>query len=120
MPSAFDEAGIRMLDSIREIFDLADFKFESVDFEIIRYNYLEEIAAAIRNGKYPVADVCKEYIKRGAKGSHAMLATGIKYENGIGMIQLKNPYANNSNEQGKVQKIISYFADLMENYVKYI
>ena len=106
MPSAFDEAGIRMLDSIREIFDLAEFEFDSVEVDLVRYNYLEELAGAIRNRKCPVADVCKDYIKRGAKGSHAMLATDIKYEHGIGKIQLKNPYAATRNEQGKVQKII--------------
>ena len=35
-------------------------------------------------------------------GSHAMVATGIKEENGIKYIQLKNSYADNPNEQGKV------------------
>ena len=72
------------------------------------------------NRKCPVVDVCKEYIKRGAKGSHAMLATDIKYEHGIGKIQLKNPYAATRNEQGKVQKIIFNLADLMGNFLKYI
>ena len=36
-------------------------------------------------------------------GSHAMIATGIKNKNGIECIQLKNSYADNPNEQGKVR-----------------
>ena len=100
MPSAFDEAGIRMLDSIREIFDLAEFEFDSVEVDLVRYNYLEELAGAIRNRKYPVADVQKEYIKRGAEGSHAMLAIGIKYEHGYEKIKLKNPNPYDRNDEG--------------------
>ena len=103
IPSAFDEAGIRMLDSIREIFDILDFKFESVDFELLKYNNFEELNGAINNGKCPVADVLGE-----GGMSHVMVATGIKNENGIDYIQLKNSYADNPNQQGKVQKIILY------------
>ena len=107
MPSAFDDAGIRMLDSIREIFDLADFEFESVDFELIKYKNFEELACAFDNDKCPVADVLCEYIDPAVKnGSHVMVATGIKNKNGIECIQLKNSYADNPNEQGEVQKII--------------
>ena len=112
MPSAFDEAGIRMLDSIREIFDILEFEFESVDFELIKFNNFEELAGAINNDKCPIADVLREYINPAVKGgSHVMVATGIKNENGIEYIQLKNSYADNPNEQGKVQRIILNFVD---------
>ena len=101
MPSAFDEAGIRMLDSIREIFDIADFEFESVNFDLIQYNNFEEFSGAIQNGKCPVVDVLREYIYPGEKGrSHVMVATGIKTENGIKNIQLKNSFADSPIEQG--------------------
>ena len=102
MPSAFDEAGIRMLDSIREIFDILDFEFESVGFDLIKYNNFEELAGALRNGKCPVVDILREYIYPGEKGgSHVMVATGIKNENGTKCIQFKNSFADNPNEQGK-------------------
>ena len=38
-----------------------------------------------------------------------MVATGIKNQNGIDYIQLKNSYADNPIEQGEVQKIIIKF-----------
>ena len=123
MPSAFDEAGIRMVDSIREIFDLADFEFESVDFDLIKYNSSQELAGAIRNGKCLVADVAREYINRATKGgSHTMLATGIKYKDGYAKIQLRNPFAANRNEQGKVRKknfnsayfMITFFSNMFK------
>ena len=102
MPSAFDEAGIRMLDSIREIFDILNFEFESVDFDLIQYNNFEEFFGAIENGKCPIVEVLREYIYPGEKGgSHAMVATGIKNENGTKCIQFKNSFADNPNEQGK-------------------
>ena len=46
-------------------------------------------------------------------GSHAMVATGIKEENGIKYIQLKNSYADNPNEQGKVH---FWFLDYQSPY----
>ena len=107
MPSAFDEAGIRMLDSIREIFDIADFEFESVNFDLIQYNNFEEISGAIQNGKCPVVDVLRAYIYPEEKdGSHVMVATGIKNVNGTEFIQLKNSFADNPIEQGEVKKIL--------------
>ena len=110
MPSAFDEAGIRMLDSIREIFDIVGIDFKSVSFELIRYNNFQELAGAINNGKCPVVDVLREYIDPEAKGgSHVMVATGVQNENGTEYIQLKNSYADNPMEQGGVHKIIRYF-----------
>ena len=102
LPSAFDEAGIRMLDSIREIFDILNFEFESVYFDLIQYNNFQEFSGAIQNGKCPVVEVLREYIYPGEKnGSHAMVATGIKNENGINNLQFKNSFADDLKEQGK-------------------
>ena len=116
MPSALDEAGIRMLDSIREIFDILDFEFESVDFDLIKYNNFDELKNAIYNQKCPIADILKEYIYPAEKGgSHAMVATGIKNENGCEYIQLKNSFADNPNEQGKVHFSILKFLDIHHN-----
>ena len=103
MPSAFDDAGIRMLDSIREIFDIVEYEFESVGLDLIQYKNFEELADAINDGKCPVADILIEYIDPKEKGgSHAMVATGIKNQNGIKCIQLKNSYADDPHEQGNV------------------
>ena len=104
MPSAFDEAGITMLDSIREIFDILDYEFESIRLNLIQYKNFEDLAAAISNGKCPVADVLREYIDPKVNGgSHAMVATGIRNQNGIKCIQFKNSYADDPNEPGKVR-----------------
>ena len=108
MPSAFDEAGIRMLDSIREIFDILDYEIESVGFKLIEYKNFEELSDAISDGKCPVADVLNKHIDPKVKcGSHVMVATGIKNQNGVKCIQLKNSYADNPNEPGKVLVEIS-------------
>ena len=61
LPSAIDEAGLRMLDSIREIFDIIDFEFESVGFNLIEFKNFEELTHAIKDGKCPVACVTKKY-----------------------------------------------------------
>ena len=107
MPTAVDEAGIKMLDSIREIFDILGIDFETIQFNCIAFNNERDLIDAIKNGKCPVVGVLKEYYSSDKNGSHAMVATGIKEENGIKYIQLKNSFADNPNEQGKV-----HFANL--------
>ena len=109
LPSAFDEAGLRMLDSVREIFDILDIEFESVGFDLIEYKNFEELTHAIKDGKCPVAGVMKKYLymefdlhSSDKDGDHAMVATGIKEINGVKFIQLKNSFADNPNEQGTV------------------
>ena len=102
MPSAFDEAGIMMLDSIREIFDILGIRFESVRFNWIKYKNEKDLIDGIKNGKCPVVDVLKSYYSSDTNGSHVMVATGIKEENGIKSIQLKNSFADNPNEPGNV------------------
>ena len=102
-PSAFDEAGIRMLDSIREIFDIIDYEFDSVGYNLIKYKNFQELVTSINDGKCAVVDVLKKYYSKDNEsdnGSHAMVATGIKTENNVKYIQLKNSFADNPNEQG--------------------
>ena len=115
LPSAFDEAGIRMLDSIREIFDILDIKFESIGFNLIEYKNFEQLTNAIDNGKCPIADVLQNYLfmefdkySSDKNGSHAMVATGIKEKNGVKFIQLKNSYADDPNMQGKVHLFLTF------------
>ena len=102
MPSAFDEAGILMLDSIREIFDILDIDFETVQFSCIKYNIEKDMIDAIKNGKCPVVDVLKSYYSSETNGGHVMVATGIKETNGVKYIQLKNSFADDPNEPGNV------------------
>ena len=103
MPTAFDEAGIRMLDSIREIFDILGFDSDSVGFKYVEYKNSNELTTALKSGKCPVVEVLRKYLYSSEEyGSHAMVATGIKVKNEIKYIQLKNSYADNPNEQGKV------------------
>ena len=107
MPSAFDEAGIRMLDSVREIFDILDFELETIDFDLIEYNSFEEFENAINNQKCPIVDILREYIyPTEITGSHVMVATGLKNENGKKYIQLKNSFSDNPNEEGKVHTVV--------------
>ena len=91
-----------MLDSIREIFDILDIDFEGVRFSWIKYKNEKDLIDAIKNGKCPVVDVLKSYYSSDTNGSHVMVATGIKEENGVKNIQLKNSFADNPNELGKV------------------
>ena len=95
-----------MLDSIREIFDILGIDFEAVQFSWIKYNSEKDLIDAIKNGKCPVVDVLKSYYSADKNGSHVMVATGVKEEFlpifGIKYIQLKNSFADDPNEQGKV------------------
>ena len=100
-PSAFDEAGLRMLDSIREIFDILGFAFNSVEFNLIKYKNFDELTYAINiERKCPVVDVLTKYYSSVDNGSHVMVASGIKNENNIKYIQLKNSFADDPNEKG--------------------
>ena len=106
-PTAFDEAGLKMLDSIREIFDILCIDFEVVRFIWIKYNCEKDLIDAIRSGKCPVVDVLKSYYSSDTNGSHVMVATGVKEENGREYIQLKNSFAEDPNEQGIVRFFIN-------------
>ena len=62
MPTAFDEAGIRMLDSIREIFDILGFESDSVGFKYVQYKNSNELTTALKIGKCPVVGVLRKDI----------------------------------------------------------
>ena len=49
-------------------------------------------------------------------GSHAMIAAGIKHQNGVQYIQLKNSYADDPNEQGKVLFAVRSLENFMINF----
>ena len=98
-----DDAGIRMLDSIREVFDILYFDFDMIGFNYTEYNNFKKFSDAIQDGKCPVVGVpIKLIYPDGENNTHAMVATGIRYENRIPFVQLKNSYADNPNENGKV------------------
>ena len=104
LPTAFDEAGIYMLDSIREIFDILGIRLESIGFNFDEYTELKQLIAVLKAGKCPVISVPNSYWNPTSKdGSHAMVATGIKEKKGLEFIQMKNSYADNPDEPGKFQ-----------------
>ena len=93
-----------MLDSIREIFDILDYDFESFGFDYVEYKQFNDLVSAINEKQCPVVDVLGKYLDpKSNHGSHVMVATGIKTEDGTDLIQLKNSYADNPSEQGKIQ-----------------
>ena len=74
LPTAFDEAGIRMLDSIREIFDIIGIQFESIGFHFHEYIEFKQLVAALKAGKCPVVSVHNSYWNPASEdGSHACL-----------------------------------------------
>ena len=98
-----------MLDSIREIFDILDFEFEAVGFDFIKYKNFEDLITALNDDKCPVVDVLKKYLYSSEdNGSHALVATGITIKNGVKHIQLKNSFADDPSEKGKVH----YFREI--------
>ena len=101
-----------MLDSIREIFDILNFEFECVGFNLVKFNNFKELTNAIDSGKCPVVDVLKKHYSHDKNGSHVMVATGIKNRNGVNKIELKNSFADNPNEQGKVHFSNLKFKDI--------
>ena len=111
LPTAFDDAGIRMVDSIREIFDIIGYRFEAIEFSFDEYRDRKQLVAALKAGKCPVMNVPYARWNPEQDGSQAMLATGIKSETEAQFIQLKNSMADNPNEQGIIRfnKLKSYY-----------
>ena len=119
LPTAFDEAGICMLDSIREIFDILGIRFESIRFHFDEYTEFKQLVAALQAGKCPVLNVHTSYWNPTSKNeSHAMVATGIKNEGGAQFIQMKNSHADDPNEPGKFQ--ISLWSISLENILSWL
>ena len=103
LPTAFDEAGIRMLDSIREIFDIIGIRFESIGSNYNQYTEFKRLVAALKAGKCPVMNVPNACWNPKQDGSQAMIATGMKSESEAQFIQLKNSFADNPIEQGIIR-----------------
>ena len=73
-PSAMDDAGLFMLDSIREIFDILGIPFKSVKFNCETYKKLDDlIQATFVERKCPII----EFPPSDYETSHVMVATGI-------------------------------------------
>jgi len=71
-PSAMDDAGLLMLDSVREIFDILEIPFESVRFNCEKYKKYEDLVqATFVERKCPIIEF------PGDVTSHVMVATGI-------------------------------------------
>ena len=93
-----------MLDSIREIFDISGYRFEAIEFSFEEYHDGKQLVAALKAGKCPVINVPNSYLNpnKNENGSQVMLATGMKNESAAQFIQMKNSYADDPNEQGKI------------------
>ena len=113
LSTAFDGAGLRMLDSIREIIGMLGIEFDSLRCDLVEFNNYKELTDALNRGKCPIVDVLKTYYSFDKEGSHVMVATGVKKENGVRYIQLKNSFADNPNEQGKVH----FYESIMIVYI---
>ena len=74
LPTAFDEAGIRMLDSVREIFDIVGIQFESVGFNFEEYKQFKKLVGRIGerpctiDGLYWRTFLCSAKEHRGCSG----------------------------------------------------
>lgn len=98
-PTAFDDIGILMLDSIREIFDILDIQHESIRCNIEKYNLEKDIKKLETEMKRKsfVVTVANKILWSDPlqKGAHSMAATAIIPDQTKGrMLQLKNSYAD--------------------------
>ena len=105
-----DPQGILMLNSIREIFDIAGISFESMLFIEAKFNDQNSIIDAIDNQRLCPAIVGAKFdSSTGSVDAHAMVAAGVKTEtvqNGSStkkeyFIQCKNSYRDDTNLSGK-------------------
>ena len=108
-PSAFDEPGLFMLDSIREVFDALEIQFESIVFKYERYHDKDATTverAIFDEEKCPVVVVRDSFFdSTGSEiSSHAMVATGVEdgYDEDEGkvFIQLKNSHRDDPSQSG--------------------
>ena len=91
-----DKAGILMLDSIREIFDILGIEFELVKVGYEEHNTLQEFVSAI-----VLARKCPVILdKEDDDNHHAMLATGVFEKEGLQYIECKNSHRENPNQMG--------------------
>ena len=102
-----DPQGILMLNSIREIFDIAGISFESLLFIAAKFDNESSIIKAIKiQKKCPVIAGAKFDFSTGSiKCVHVMVAAGVKSET-VGsltknFIQCKNSYRDDPSQSGK-------------------
>ena len=103
-PTAFDEIGILMLDSIREIFDILGIPYESMRYNIEEYNLkndINKLEAELERKKSFVVGLDYQLVSS-SRGKHAMVATGIKRDKTGLTIELKDSYADDP-DPGKVR-----------------
>lgn len=100
-----DPAGILMLNSIREIFELLGINFEAMKFVAEKIDNQNSIMDAIINQRKCPAIVGGNFdFSTGSVEVHIMVAAGVKSETvGIStkyFIQCKNSYRDDPNESG--------------------
>ena len=110
-PSAFDDSGLFMIDTIREVFDILDIQFESVSFKFEKFDgqNAQSIEKAIYDDeKCPVVAVRDSFFDPNGSdySSHAMVATGIEdgidEDEGKVFVQLKNSHRDDPDQPGMI------------------
>ena len=119
-----DPEGILMLNSIREIFDLACITFDSMHFVSEKYNQSATIINAINNERKCPAIVGAQFdftTRPVTVEAHIMVAAGVKsttIRDGLSFkqehfIQCKNSYRDDQNQSGKFHHIFQPINDSM-------
>ena len=102
-PSAMDDAGLLMLDSVREIFDILEIPFESVRFNCEKYKKYEDLVqATFVERKCPIIEF------PGDETSHVMVATGIFHTKEGYFVECKDSRREDPNKPpGKIFQILN-------------
>ena len=102
-PSAMDDAGLLMLDSVREIFDILEIPFESVKFSCETYKKYEDLVqATFVDRKCPIIEF------PGDETSHVMVATGIFHTKEGYFVECKDSRREDPNKPpGKIFQILN-------------
>ena len=117
-----DPEGISMLNSIRQIFDLAGIPFDSMNFVAEKFNQSVSIIRAINNERKCPAIVGAQFdftTRPVTVEAHIMVAAGVKSKtvrDGLSFkrehfIQCKNSYRNDPNQSGKFHHIFQSIYD---------
>ena len=103
-PSAMDDAGLLMLDSVREIFDILEIPFESVKFNCEMYKTLNDlIQATFVERKCPII----EFPPSDYETSHVMVSTGVFHTKEGYFVECKDSKREDPNTPpGKIFKYI--------------
>ena len=104
-PSAMDDAGLLMLDSVREIFDILEIPFESVRFNCEKYEKYEDLVqATFVERKCPII----EFPPGDNETSHVMVATGIFHTKEGYFVECKDSRREDPNKPpGKIFQILN-------------